>query len=465
MFDWTTFIRQEKVKLLATALVAGFFTHFWVNGPLQKELLSLDISEELTAFSIPKFVGQHFPDKTNTYGTIADAETDGFGHGLMLKERKRTEGVGLLSRHVEAGGSDRDKHRQRLMQHAKKLFPTATLEFGIENELPYLIVEHEGERLVFLESQEMVRGIHGYAGEINVGVVIHADGTTRSVHHISSKETESYLNSIASRGFYSQMKDLKLSGAHRIDAVSGATLTTEAISQTASELIAMASPDPLSTLSDIDEMNPFQVRAILSNSWIVHIIVIGLMFVYGIQKRWRKSKRGMLILSILSVIYIGFFLNNSFTYVSFIHPFVGTSVSALVGLYALFVLLGAIWGKNTYCKYVCPFGNAQRLAMRISPKKWTGKFFLSNKWIGRVRNAIALTLIIGVVMGMRGWSNYELFPDFFGLEVLSMWFVIAAGSVFITVRYPMIWCRLLCPTGSVLDTISDAVNYKWKRKK
>ena len=466
MFDWTGFIQQEKGKLLATALVAGFFAYFWVNGPLAQELLSLDITEEFTKFSIPKFVGEHFPDQAATHGTIEDMEMHGFGHGLMIRDREKTETAGLIS----GGGSDLKfdlgAHRKRLLSHAQKLFAEAKFEFASEHELPYLIVEQDEERFVYLESEEVVHGIHGYAGPINVGVVINADGTTHSVHHVSSKETESYLNRIASRGFYSQMKDMELSGQHEIDAVSGATLTTEAVAETASELISLASPEPLVTLSEIDEMNPFQVRAILSDIWILHAIVIGLMFMYGIQKRWRKSKRGMLILSILSVIYIGFFLNNSFTYVSFIHPFVGTSVSALVGIYALFVLLGAIWGKNTYCKYVCPFGNAQRLAMRFTPKKWTGKFFLSNRWIGRVRNAIALTLIVGVVMGMRGWSNFELFPDFFGMEFLSMWFIIAAGTVFITVRYPMLWCRLLCPTGSVLDTLSEAVELKWlKRRK
>lgn len=459
------FVRQEKGKLLATVLVAGFFAYFWVNGPLAQELLSLDIAEEFTKFSIPKLVGEHHPEETQTYGTIEDAETHGFGHGLMMKERNKGETTGLISGGESDLKFDMNAHRERLLSHAHKLFAGAKFEFASEYELPYLIIEQEGSRFVYLESAEVVHGIHGYSGPINVGVVINSDGTTHSVHHVASKETESYLNRIASRGFYSQMKDMKLSGEHQIDAVSGATLTTEAVAHTASELISLASPEPLVTLSEIDEMNPFQVHATLSNIWILHAIVIGLMFFYGIQKRWRKSKRGMLILSILSVIYIGFFLNNSFTYVSFIHPFVGTSVSALVGIYALFVLLGVIWGKNTYCKYVCPFGNAQRLAMRITPKKWTAKFFLSNKWVGRIRNAIALVLIGGVILGMRGWSNYELFPDFFGMEFLSMWFIIAAGTVFLTVRYPMLWCRLLCPTGSVLDTLSEVVELKWKKRK
>lgn len=158
----------------------------------------------------------------------------------------------------------------------------------------------------------------------------------------------------------------------------------------------------------------------------------------------------------MSVVYIGFFLNNSFTYVSFLHPFLGTSVSALTGLYALFTLLGAIWGKNTYCKYVCPFGNAQRLMLIISPKV-SASFFISNQWIYRARGILTIILLSGILLGLRSWSNYELFPDLFGPDITSIWFLIVISLLLINLRYPLIWCRLLCPTGSVLDAVSDTI--------
>ena len=72
-------------------------------------------------------------------------------------------------------------------------------------------------------------------------------------------------------------------------------------------------------------------------------------------------------------------MNSSFTYVSFLHPFLGTTVSTFVALYALFTLLGAIWGKNVYCKYVCPFGHAQRLSLQLSKKRFLCKIFYSKQ--------------------------------------------------------------------------------------
>ena len=160
----------------------------------------------------------------------------------------------------------------------------------------------------------------------------------------------------------------------------------------------------------------------------------------------------MLILGFLSVIYIGFFLNNSFTYISFIEPFVGSSLSTFSGIYAFSALISAIWGNNTYCKYVCPFGHAQRILIKV-PFIEQYKLPLSNKWVERVRNTVTITLITGVLLGLRQWKNYEIFPSFFGMEIISISFLIAFLVLLVSAIYPMFWCRVACPTGCVLDTV------------
>lgn len=456
-----TFIKQEKYKLLATALIAGFFIFFWVNGPLLQTLEIIDLESEETEFSRPKMVGEN-GDRAHDYGTVEDGETKGFGHWVMLEKEKGKEDFGVIQDKGHEA-SMTEEAAKKVLAHARELLgKEAKLELRTTPEMYYVYAEESGKAL-YMESKGIVHGIRGYAGPVHIGLFVNDDGTIRSVHHISSKETESYLQKIHSAGFYAQFEGLKLGHKHKVDAVSGATLTTEALARTTTALVDLSEDQPLSEFAAIDGMEVFLVDASLSNWWMVHIAVIFLLFLYGFQKKLKKSKRGIIILSILSVAYIGFFLNNSFTYVSFIHPFVGTTVSSLVGLYAMFTLLGAIWGKNTYCKYVCPFGNVQRLIVQLSPKKYSTKFFIPNKWVKRIRGGITVVLITGVLLGLRNWSNFELFPDLFGLELLSVWFGIAVLTVLMTVRYPMIWCRLLCPTGSVLDFISDTVSGKKKK--
>ncbi len=457
----TSFVKEEKLKLLATIIVLSFFLYFWTNGPFNQLQSVVHLEHENTEFSTPKIVGEN-NQPPKYFETIAEAETEGFGNGLILDKNKDRESFGLIT-------SSKDDWQQsnqynKLLAHSKEFASKNSRQFKLNSahHIPFVLID-DG-KTIYLESKFLSHEIRGYAGPINCGIMLQQGGKINSVHHISSHETESYLRKIEKHGFYQQFQGKNLSKNHEIDAVSGATLTTEAIASTSSNLINEILSGPLENYIDLDNLNSFSIKASLSLWWILHIAVIFIMFLFGFQKKIKKSKKMIFILSTASLIYIGFFLNNSFTYISFIHPFVGTSVSSMVGIYALLSLLGAIWGKNIYCKYVCPFGNAQRLLLKVSFKKFRSKFFISNKWISHIRNGIAITLIIGILLGMRNWSNFELFPDLFGLEYKSIWFFIALGIVALNMIYPMIWCRLLCPTGSVLDAISELVEFRFKIK-
>lgn len=454
-------------EIVATILVAAFFLYFWINGPIMQQIELLNIEHIETKYSKPVIVGTHGVNtKITTTNTINSEEEHFFGHGLILDKKEEPKHYGMLANSHNNPGLSQEV-ASNLLSHAKQ-FSNDTINVRL---LPSInmyyatIKDDEGNvKQIYIESTEIIKNIRGYAGDINVGVMLNKNGSIASVHHISSKETESYLQKIKNAGFYEQFEQVSLTKGHQeIDAVSGATITSEAMAKTVSALVHEGSPEPITNYVELNSVNTFNIEAQLNKMWILHIAVIFSMLLYGFQKRIKKSKRQVLILSGLSVVYIGFFLNNSFTYISFIHPFVGTSVSSLIGLYCLMVLLGAIWGKNTYCKYVCPFGNIQRLLNHISPIK-KHKFFLSNKWIKRIRAAIAIILFAGVLLGLRSWSNFELFPDLFGLQLLSVWFLVAVISVVATMIYPMIWCRLLCPTGSLLDGISDLMNYKRIKK-
>jgi len=449
------FIRQEKYKLLATIIVTGFFLFFWIKGPLQVEVNKTLLEHEATEFSNPKMLGEL--EKTEGFRTVSEVGTKGYGHGIILNKKEEKKNFDIITSKI-GNDAHTKEFSEKLLTHAKQLTKETT-SFSLNTASSLYLVEIGDEsNQIYLESSGLVEHVRGYGGPINIGIFLSEDGIIESVHHISSKETESYLQKIANNGYFQRFEGLKLSGLHQIDAVSGATLTTEAIAKIVTDLIAIGIPESLNNFTEVSEIDTFQVEAKLTWMWIVRISVIFLMFLYGFQKTFRKSKKGIIILSILSVVYLGFFLNNSFTYISFIHSFLGTSVSSLVGLYALFTLLGAIWGKNTYCKYVCPFGNVQRLIIQVNPLKTSRKFFLSYKWIKRVRGALTVILLTGILLGMREWANYELFPDLFGLSFLTVWFTVAVITVLTTMVYPMIWCRLLCPTGSVLDGVSDLIN-------
>ncbi|MEZ4941726.1 MAG: 4Fe-4S binding protein [Saprospiraceae bacterium] len=460
------FFVQEWRKLLASLAVCAFFLFFWLNGPLQVAPQVLRQEHAESRFAMPKLVKHSEGETIRSFRAIRTETDDCFGCGLLLLDKKSERpAFGLLATDASNPGLSKALGAKVLAHSRPFVADSLHLELLPSFDLYYALSGQTiGSRQLYLESTDVVRGIRGYAGPVDIGVVLAEDGRIVSLHHVASEETASYLRMISQAGFYRQFEGLRLSdGPQQVDAVSGATLTSEAIAGTLTALSRKATPFPLSDYLETGDTVFFSVDAVLSRIWIAHAAVIFLLFFYGLQRRWKKSKRGMLVLQLLSVAYIGFFLNNSFTYVSFMHPFIGTSVSALVGLYAFFCLLGAIWGKNTYCKYVCPFGNAQRLLLRISPVK-PKRFFIPDKGLYRLRSGLSVVLIAGVLLGLHSWSNFELFPDLFGLEWLSFWFFAALACVALTVYYPMIWCRLLCPTGSVLDWLSDAVKTRNNRR-
>lgn len=177
-------------------------------------------------------------------------------------------------------------------------------------------------------------------------------------------------------------------------------MTTGAIAKTTSELVELHHESLVNRVVERN-ISSFSIEAKNTLWWTLHIVLISLLFFYGIQKKYKKTKRDIRLLSLFSVLHIGFFMNNSFTYVTFLHPFLRTSLSSMVALYALFSLLGAIWGKNLYCKYVCPYGHLQRVSLNLSKNRFSQKFFISNKWMKRVRDSMTIILITGILLGMR----------------------------------------------------------------
>lgn len=447
-----SFVQNHRKQLIATGLVTLVFGYFILNGPLLQLKKGLHFETELTAFSKPKFVDELEANQFS--GFITEVETAGFGHSLILDYEKpvvKTSHIILEKEHQKKSSFD----VKLLLEHAKKIKNNAgTFEIDTKTEFPFVLIKEEAGTEVYFETQYLPHSIKGYAGPINVGIFLQSDGKLKSVHHISSSETESYLQKIATADFYRQFSKIKLDAKNEVDGVSGATLTTAAISETVSESVKTMAEHSLESHVDLSSVFNFSVATVFSKIWILHVVVIAGLLWFGLQKQsLKKSKKLVLYVRLFSVCYIGFYLNNSFTFTAILHPFLGTSLSVMVSIYLALVLVGAIWGKNVYCKYVCPFGNAQCLVLQASPKTWRAEFFVSSTVLKWIRVCISIVLIAGILVGQDRWKNFELFPDLFGLDYLSFWFFVAVLFVVLSVKYPMLWCRSLCPTGWLLDSV------------
>jgi NosR/NirI family nitrous oxide reductase transcriptional regulator len=441
-------------KLGLTALAALAYAFFWVNGPLQEPQPVFEFQEHMSGFAEPIRFGDE--TQTSRFGLTAAREEHPYYRIMTAKERmprlfavigdaRTNPGLGAdVAAMVLSGAKAVAANPENVV-----LKTALDMYYAEEWDSAGNVVQ------LYLENTGLNKDVKGYAGPIDIGMTVGMDGNIRSIRHLRSMETTSYLADIEKAGFYGQFENIPLDGrSYEVDFISGASLTSEGIARSVSKLVSVARESPLEVYVDT-QATGFDVKAVPPDTWILHAALIAVLFVGVRLRRVRQSTRLSLALAMSSVLYLGFYANNSFTYVTFLQPFLGTGWSYLLGAYATMVLAGAIWDGNSYCRHVCPYGNLQRLLTRIMP--FRGKLPVSNRVLGGLRWAIAAALCIGIISGLRDWASYELFPDLFGIEVLdSMWFWLSLAVVLASAYYPMLWCRMLCPTGAILDGVATA---------
>ncbi len=439
-------------KLGLTALAAGCYAFFWINGPLQERQPVFEFEEHMTGFAEPVRFGEE--TRTARSGLTAAREEHPYFHIMTAKKQPPRLSAVIGDARTNPGLSE--DVAALVLSGAKAAAGNpdgVTLKTALD--MYYAEERDPGGQLVqlYLENTGLNKNVKGYAGPIDIGMTVGMDGRIRNVRHLRSLETTSYLRDIEQAGFYTQFEGMPLDGrSYEVDFVSGASLTSEGIARSVTKLVSVARESPLEVYVDT-QATGFDVKAVLPDTWILSAALIGTLFLLVRFRKVRQSKALSLGISILSVLYLGFYLNNSFTYVTFLQPFLGTGWSWLLGAYATMVLASAIWDGNSYCRYVCPYGNVQRLLVRFVP--FRGKLPVSNRVLDAIRWLIALALCIGIVSGLRDWASFELFPDLFGVEILdSPWFWLSLAVVLTSTYFPMLWCRTLCPTGTVLDGIA-----------
>ncbi|NLR89858.1 FMN-binding protein [Flammeovirga agarivorans] len=449
-----------------TLLIFGAFAYFAIYGPLDREDLHQNISTIENEHFAPKLVADFERKTTKEAGLISEGKSYVLGeYGLVRAIPKNVvREAGMISFSNDMGESLHNKEWANDMSGRlkEKYGDDAEVVIKLHGDLCYAEIYQSGRlRSLYFENM-MHNTVQGFSGPIYMGIESSLGGSVREVSYITSKETESYLRKVLRSGYLDQYKNLNIGDSdHQINAISGATITTKAMADGVTEAFHVTAPQVLATYYDFD-VDAFGVKAELTYWWIVHIIVITGIFAFAMIPQIKKTKKSRLAVSIFTMAYIGFGMNSSFTYITYLMPFMGTEVSLFLTIYALLTLLSAVWGKNAYCSYVCPFGAAQMITLKYSPFK-SKKLFITNKQAEYIRYIVTLVLFVGFVIGYKEFGNFELFPDLFSTEISSYWFYISLAFIAISVKYPMLWCRVACPTGCVLDAVKNASEKKVKR--
>ncbi|MCF1184586.1 FMN-binding protein [Marichromatium gracile] len=452
--------RLGRRRVAATLLLVVVVAVLWVRAEPVETGPAFRIAPVDPAHAQPRLIGRTGETASAGFGLMTGAvPTRGHGYALLGAAESAPSGFGLLGGD-DSARTDPGEAAAALAARAEAGDPDGYRALAQATEgLPLAERRDRAGRYrgLYLDNLGLDSRVRGFAGPLRIGVYLDAEGGVRELVLLESRETPSYLHRVERAGFYDRARSVEIApGLQRIDAVSGATLTSQALARALDELIDSAAPV-------LDEhldrpARGFVLEAPLSDRWIWQLALLLVLFALVWQRRWRLDRTERTLLGLTSLVTLGFLFNLGFTYLNLLHPLLGVSVSALVGGYAVLVLLGAIWDDNTYCRHLCPFGQAQRLVARLDQRSRWRRWPLGARTMYWLRLVLAAVLISGVVLGAERWSGFELFPDLFALDVGSPWFLLALFLVLrVAAWVPMLWCRLLCPTGAVLDLVARAV--------
>jgi NosR/NirI family nitrous oxide reductase transcriptional regulator len=310
--------------------------------------------------------------------------------------------------------------------------------------------------IAFLTDQVEPR-VRGYADEISLLVGIDDSAVVTGVRLIDHAETPSYMKKIVEAGFLERMAGRRL-GADLagVDAVTGATITSEAIRRDVLQSGGALSAERLGIEIEGAGARPGFARALLDPHSIAVLLAMGLAVVAFVARSFRAGRAISLAAGFL---VLGLYCNLPLSTAHFTDlaslKLPPPSNAPLIILLCFVFATGLIFRSRVYCDYVCPFAAVQEAIYAVSKRRpavsdrlWRGAAF--------VRHLILFVIAIAVALGgYRAAAAMEPYLFLFnpGAAVLPWIYVgVAVGAAFFVRRF---WCRLFCPCGACVEIASS----------
>lgn len=296
---------------------------------------------------------------------------------------------------------------------------------------------------LIISTQMLAKDVYGFGG--NVPLEIHITSQRiDSVVPLANSESPAFFNKVLASGLLNQWNGLTPEKAinQKVDAVTGATMSSSAIIQSVQKGLAYA----------IDKKTGSNYGMLTDlRFWCVIATVLAGMCI----PLYLKGKRYRNLQLMLNVVVLGFW-SGSFL-----------SLSTLVNLCSNGVMLSAGWivaillvaiafifpffGKtNHYCNWICPLGSCQELIGKCIPYK----IKIKPKVIERLtlfREALWIIIMSAMWLSV-GFEimDYELFTAFLFQQASWAMIIVALAFAALSGVVQRPYCRFVCPTGTII---------------
>ena len=347
------------------------------------------------------------------------------------------------------------------LDEVKKYFPACT---GIEkvSEVRY-DVKNNGDVIgKLIVTTPIADDLIGYSGNVPLFLAVSGEDVILRLTLLNHSESPGFIRQITRKNFFSSWdgKTLEEAAEMNVEAVSGATMTTDAVRGSVKKALNFYfERDGGGRHTDWLKL----VRHALGG--LVVLLALVSMFWGSRMKKWR------LPLQVASILILGFW---SGYFVSFELLFnwllngVPWGARVLLPVIAVLAIVCPLFlNKAYYCAYLCPFGAAQEVMGKIRKKKIVPKGIWKNifKYTRVTYFMVIIALLLwGIPLELASLEPFSAFL----LTAASSW-VIALAVVFLilSIFFSRPWCNYFCPTGELLDILrkgdTKANPERWKK--
>jgi len=313
----------------------------------------------------------------------------------------------------------------------------------------------DGESFVFSDGEQIGRVLNtspfgdryiAYGGKLPFIIGINNSDKIEGISLLRNFETPGYIRRLDRRKFFDSWNGIPFQEVltMEVEAISGATLTTDAVIKSFKKRIAVYTEEEYN--GGKFDWNKF-FKYILS---FLTILFAVLSFLYT-----KQLKKFRVLLLLMCIAVFGFWqgnfisLQSTFNYLANGVKIPAQTISLSILLIALVFPL--FFSKSFYCHFVCPYGAAQELCGKVKKKKL--KLPKIIKPIMKYSREIFFSIIIILLLFQVSIDLTELEPfAAFKYNLASTWTIILGiGFLIISVFIPKAWCNYFCPTGLILE--------------
>ena len=287
--------------------------------------------------------------------------------------------------------------------------------------------------------------IEGFGGNVPFAIIFNPNDEIRELYLLEHSETSSWIEGLNDEKFFESWNGLTAEEAMdaEIDAISGATFTSDAVIQSMDLRLSKFSS------TSVKEKGAAWLNILGMVSSFLFLVFA--LFSFLVPK---QAGRFRIFLLLSSVGILGFWQGDFLSIALFNNWLLnGMNIWAQIFLFVvlvLSVLLPIITNKDFYCQYVCPFGAAQELVGKLNKRK-----IVLNQGIVKILKYFRYVylIIIGVLIVAAADVSLENFEPFsaFKFQFASITvLILALVLLFIAIFVNKPGCRFFCPTGALL---------------